>query len=221
VKFRNILSNLFDGPIQRVELAQRQALGDKLLDSATYGTTSECMRLVAQGADLNRVDSNGSTALHLVLSAGCLVGNQRLRKLDMQLVSALLDPARPETAFVVHKKDKMGNTPLHIAVDAQSTDACQLLLELGSCVNAKDVMGATPLHHAARFNSTDMCTLLMMHGADVKATNVEDRTAADVAKFFGNGICFEQIDSFLNSVRAREAIEEMFSSINGLESPRP
>ena len=74
-------------------------------------------------------------------------------------------------------------TPLHYAVDSNSVDIAEILIEKGVDINAKTDRQEflwmknggerTPLHYAARKNnSTKMIELLISKGADIEARDI-------------------------------------------------
>lgn len=100
------------------------------------------------------------------------------RKGDKAKVASLLDQ-NPDLVF---SRDKLGFTPLHIAVQAGKADVAALLLDSGADVNARvaEVHGARGLLHSygetpltlaiIPFHHTRMIDLLISRGADPNAT---------------------------------------------------
>jgi ankyrin repeat protein len=65
----------------------------------------------------------------------------------------------------VHRKDTLGNTPLHWAASGGHYQATDLLIKRGADVNAVNNAGDTPLHRAAWKGGPKVCELLINAGA--------------------------------------------------------
>ena len=77
-----------------------------------------------------------------------------------------------ENPDLVSRKDKLGNTPLHIAALHNQVAIAALLLANDADVNAQTVHGETPLTLALlSFHHKEMLELLLTHGADPNAFN--------------------------------------------------
>ena len=72
-------------------------------------------------------------------------------------------------------------TPLHCAVENNSTEAAKLLLERGAEIEARNTKNQTPLHFASLNNSTEAAKLLLERGAEIEARDVESRTPLHLA----------------------------------------
>jgi len=70
-----------------------------------------------------------------------------------------------------NKKDKLGNTPLHLAVMGKYVDAIKLLVQLGAAVNAQNNAGFAPLHLAAEKGYLEIAQFLLQKGAQVDLTS--------------------------------------------------
>ncbi|KAI8909156.1 ankyrin repeat-containing domain protein [Gorgonomyces haynaldii] len=83
----------------------------------------------------------------------------------------------------LHIKDTKKTCPLLSAVQFNSFEACQTLIELDqqivqwSCRSGRD----NPLHVAARYNSLIICKLLIENGADVNSRSKDGETALMMA----------------------------------------
>ncbi len=67
------------------------------------------------------------------------------------------------------KVNKMGNTPLHMAILNDNMAAAYYLILHGADVNQPDKNGKTPLMYAASSGRKDICVMLLNNGADVFA----------------------------------------------------
>jgi len=150
--------------------------------------------LINGGADVNRLDEQGSTPLHSVAEAS--VKSRDNDKVTMS-VKVLL-----EAGADVNKADKKGRTPLHYiatAADEASIKAgengddwdckgglevLKLLFEAGADVNKVDKHGKIPLHIALRHVRTGVHASLVKAfleaGADTNKANKKGKTPLDI-----------------------------------------
>mmetsp|Transcript_88833 Transcript_88833/g.176622 ORF Transcript_88833/g.176622 Transcript_88833/m.176622 type:complete len:221 (-) Transcript_88833:62-724(-) len=73
-----------------------------------------------------------------------------------------------------------GFTPLMYAAEGGYSEACDLLLLSGACVNAEDEDGMRPLHFAALAGCPHTCKVLLQGGADRHARDDDSRIAMEV-----------------------------------------
>jgi len=84
------------------------------------------------------------------------------------------------------RPDRMGLTPLFLAITNQSPEAVAWLLEQGADVDARkpgDLL--TPLHWAAEQRRSEAVSLLLEHGASTSARNLAGSTPLHVAAKLG------------------------------------
>lgn len=146
-------------------------------------------------AGLTALDLTGSGAVVSVLlfyGADDPAGLQKLEKQDgvhwavwrgwvgsvERLVDA--DPAN------VQRRDRDGNTPLHVAALAGACGIAEILLQKGADVDALGASGETALHCAARIGHLRLVELLLAAGADMEIVCHSGRTAVQVATQAGN-----------------------------------
>lgn len=123
--------------------------------------------LLEQGADFDRVGSNGWTALTIAAAKGQVAN---LQWLIGQGANAQV-------------RDVYRFTPLLRAVDNGYIDAAEVLLSLVETdVNARDEYDNTALHHAVAAGDITMVSLLLEHAADPSLRNREGVTPADIAR---------------------------------------
>ena len=110
------------------------------LFEAVYRDDLEGMKdLLAEGADVNAMDKDGNTPLHIVTHSG----HKEMIKL---LISNGAD---------VNAKGRFG-TPIHNAVSSGYKEIVQLLVDEGADVNAKEWRGKTPLDMATPLGRQDL-----------------------------------------------------------------
>jgi ankyrin repeat protein len=134
--------------------ALRAAGPDSIADAAMRGDRADVLTMIKQGADVNRPQGDGVTALHWAARRG-----------DAELVSALVAAGantRSETRFGAY-------TPLHLAAERGSVVTVKALLAAGAAVDAKTATGATPLMFAAAAGDTGAIAALLDARADVNA----------------------------------------------------
>ncbi|XP_055625339.1 85/88 kDa calcium-independent phospholipase A2 isoform X2 [Toxorhynchites rutilus septentrionalis] len=110
--------------------------------------------LIERGCDVNLVNFNGQTPLHV------MVTRDRL-----ECVVALL--AHEAEINVV---DNNGNTPLHIAVEKKLIPIVQCLIVFGADINKPNKEGKTPRHMVGRDDcgSKEAMTLYILHSVGAK-----------------------------------------------------
>ena len=116
---------------------------------------TEIARLVAAGADVNRSNGDGMTALMVA----CAERDDSLRRVLL------------EHGARVNAANDRGGTPLMYSATVGDLEAVQLLLSRGAEINAHATNGWTALTLAAARGFDDVATVLLAHGAD---PNVRD-----------------------------------------------
>lgn len=142
-----------------------------LQSAAQAGDLPQVQDLLANGADVNGVDGEGNTALHLAANNG-----------HLEVVRALLDGGADANA-----QDAQGWTPIFKAaynheMDCGFAPVVQALVDAGADVNYRIFYGLTPLMLAAGGGEAAVCEVLLGAGAEVKAANEGGRTALAMAK---------------------------------------
>ncbi|SJK97930.1 uncharacterized protein ARMOST_01186 [Armillaria ostoyae] len=115
-----------------------------------------------QDVDINMVDTEGRSALHLAATGG-----------HEDIARVLLDRNADVTMLDIH-----GGTPLHAAAGAgHKFIAEQLLKHDPKTVNAVDRNNRTPLYLSANGGHHEVAMLLLEHSADVNIADVDGCTA--------------------------------------------
>lgn len=154
---------------------------------------NEYRQLLDQGADIDQLDENGSTALyhavyhdnltavHFMLQHGAdpnlcadecsppiVWASRGFKPVNVPIVKALIE-AGAEVNVVDPSE---GNTPLHLAASTDHLEIAQMLIQAGADVNAVDTQEAgTPLECAVRFGCPRVADLLLSSGADPEHLN--------------------------------------------------
>ena len=124
-----------------------------LADVIQNGNRAIALELIAEDADVNAAQGDGTTPLHWAVY-----------RLDAELVRLLLE--RGANADV---ENRYGSSPLAEAVKAGNPELVETLLDAGADVEAPNLDGQTTLMLVARTGSVEVATLLLEHGADVNA----------------------------------------------------
>jgi hypothetical protein len=129
--------------------------------SARVGRENVASLLVAKGADVRAVNSEGMTPLHYAT----------MRRNTSMMMFLL------EKGADVNAKDGKGESPLHKAVLDGFREEARLLIAHGADVRAKNKEGRTVLHEAGYNGDNELFALLVAKGADGDVADGEGRTA--------------------------------------------
>jgi uncharacterized protein len=122
-----------------------------LADRIQAGDRRAALALIADGAEVNEAQRDGTTPLHWAAY-----------HVDRELVDALLESGA--RADVVNR---YGASPLAEAVKVASAELVEGLLDAGADANVANEDGQTALMLAARTGEVAVAELLVRHGADV------------------------------------------------------
>lgn len=148
----------------RAELAPEETA--KLAEWCKTGDALGVQRMVEQGACVEALSADGTSALMIAAAKGYL-----------EVVKVLLmHNAR------VNAANAAGNTALHFAVQQDDPELVILLLQNEASVNARNKTGVTPLMLAAECGNDRIVQHLLVAGADV--TLVDD-AGANAAAYAG------------------------------------
>ena len=126
----------------------------KLADATEYQDASAARAFLAQKADVNLAQADGTTALMWAV-----------RQDDLDLVDRLLKAdAHAATA------NRYGVTAMSLACENSNPQMLERLVQAGADVNAAGVEGETPLMTVARGGNVEAARVLLKHGANVNAT---------------------------------------------------
>ena len=124
------------------------------------GPRGVCRLLLERGADVNKSDKQGDTALH-----------EAARADEMDAVELLGEWEGVD----VDAKNKHGCTALHVASHAGLGAMVKLLVRLGSCVHGQMKGGYTSLTRAAANGSNSSLSALLESGANIRHSASESK----------------------------------------------
>lgn len=160
---------LFRNPeIARYQDEFQSTLLIKIINSAGVAVIEQ---LVSFGADINHVDGEGVSAIHLLIS--------KKKDEDLSKIKFLLGHGA-DIELIGYN----GWRPLHLAAYRNACNAANLFLEHGAGINARTESTGrkTPLMVAASANNLKMVKLLLEKGADINLKDKFGRTAEEYGR---------------------------------------
>lgn len=122
-----------------------------LADRIQSGDRRAALAMIAEGADVDQAQADGTTPLHWAAY-----------RVDRELVEQLLEHGARADAV-----NHYGSSPLAEAVMVASAELVEMLLDAGADATAANEDGQTALMLAARTGDVAVADLLVRHGADV------------------------------------------------------
>ncbi|XP_029009233.1 ankyrin repeat domain-containing protein 26 isoform X2 [Betta splendens] len=173
----------------------------KVHKAASGGDLSKLKQL-AKKNDINQLDKENRTALHIACASGhvevvqfLVESKAKLNLCDNQNRSALMKAVQGQHERCVsillenhadpNLVDINGNTALHLTANIPSISTAVLLLEHEADINAQNKEGFTPLTVSVREDHIEMAEFLLKEGADVNVLDQDQRSPLMIAA--GNG----------------------------------
>jgi ankyrin repeat protein len=129
-----------------------------LIEAARAGDLQAVYNALKEGASIHQTSPEGRTALQEVI----------LHKHGARAVKYMLD-IRSD----IEAKDRLGRTPLHLAIISGDYAVVALLLEAGANIKAADNNGNTVLHFAAAEKNHKILDLLLSKTKQLALNNGE------------------------------------------------
>jgi uncharacterized protein len=139
--------------------AQTHSGWTALMQAIDYGNLALASLLIDKGADVNKKDSQGRTALMVTRD-------------NPAAVTLLLDAGAD-----INAQTSTGETTLLSAIQRSSIDVTNKLIERGADVNLASAEKLTPLMAAVRNRDGELIEVLIQKGADPTAKDQNGRTA--------------------------------------------
>ncbi|XP_040894532.1 ankyrin repeat domain-containing protein 26 isoform X2 [Toxotes jaculatrix] len=173
----------------------------KVHKAASVGDLAKLKQL-AKKNDINQLDKENRTALHIACASGhvevvqfLVQSKAKLNLCDNQNRSALMKAVQGQHEQCVsilldshadpNLVDINGNTALHLAANIPSISTAILLLEHEANINAQNKEGFTPLTVAVREDHIEMAEFLLKETADMNCMDQDQRSPLMIAA--GNG----------------------------------
>jgi ankyrin repeat protein len=147
-----------------------EALNYNLMIAASKGYSTEIIRLIGKGADVNAETDEGATPLILAVS------NNRI----LSVITLLA--YKPQ----LNNETKNHETPLLIAVKSGYFEVSEMLIREGADMDKPDWNGATPIHHASLNGNLKTVDMLIYYGASLDVKSEEGTTPLLAAIWAGN-----------------------------------
>ncbi|KAK3876337.1 hypothetical protein Pcinc_018876 [Petrolisthes cinctipes] len=156
-----------------VEAVKDMVIPTVFFTAAVNGDITRLQQVYKSGIEINLQDASGWTALHMVVKDGLI-----------EMVTWLL-----EHGASVHIRDKMGHSPLTIAVHHNHHKIIKLLVQTGAhLMESPHKIGETLVAAAASDNSYCL-TSYMLAGADLSYTDPCGRSPLHAACTVGSESC--------------------------------
>ncbi|KAM9569074.1 ankyrin repeat domain-containing protein 26 isoform 4-T4 [Salvelinus alpinus] len=165
---------------------------------AAYGGDLAKLKQLAKKNDINQLDKENRTALHIACANGhtdvvqfLVESKAKLNLCDNQNRSPLMKAVQCQQERCVvtllehdaepNLVDINGNTALHLASCIPACSTAMLLLEHEANVNAQNKEGYSPLTMAVKENHAEMAEFLLKEGADVNTKDQGHRSPLMIA----------------------------------------
>jgi ankyrin repeat protein len=156
---------------QKLTPSEAEAVGRALAETVRLGDAVKARALIEQGADINAISADGTSALHWAVHLG-----------DEETARLLI--ARGAR---VDQVNRYGLAPLHVAAAEGRPKLVRLLLEAGASTSLRGRNGEIALLMAARKGCADCVQSLLAKGSDAHARDEAfDLTALALAAWSGS-----------------------------------
>lgn len=219
-------------------------LDNMLYDAAVKGDFESVRRYIDMGANINSVDSSGSTIIYRMSLLKNLSMDQMncLNYLLLKGADANKENYNGYTPLTAHFSSNLfnkefldrllqnnaeinspdfdGDTPLHFAVMNNNLEAVEYLLENGANTNVKNKDGITPLHIAVKEKNYDITGRLLSAGADRNTKDIDGISALDIVKAGNDVDLFKLFSITQEDIKKDKLLAELQQAvINNISKP--
>lgn len=168
-------------------------IDSSLIEAISRGaSTSVCLDLIGNGADINGWDWKGLTMLQLAV-----------KRQHLEICEALI-----QSGAQVNQKSFHKDTTLAFAINGDPA-ICQMLVNAQVDVNALDAYGQSALHDAVLMANAPGCLFLLEHGIDAELADAEQITALQLAQNLKHESCITILRSWRAAQAARSVMQEI------------
>jgi ankyrin repeat protein len=140
---------------------------DQLQFEAAWTGDLKQLRLALTVDNVNDVDDDGCTALHLAARSGY-----------DECVEFCI-----EMGANVNARANGGHTPLHFASSNRHANVARVLLDAGAMVDTTNDFGSTPLYWAIRFKRANAAPLLIDRGGRVSNVKLDEEDVPSIPEW--------------------------------------
>lgn len=219
-------------------------LDNMLYEAAVKGDFENVRRYIDMGANINSVDSSGSTIIYRMSLLKDLSMDQMncLNYLLLKGADANKENYNGYTPLTAHLSSNLfnkefldrlvqnnaevnspdfdGDTPLHFAVMNNNLEAVEYLLENGANTNVKNKDGITPLHIAVKEKNYDITGKLLAAGADRNTKDIDGVSALDIVKASNDVDLFKLFSITQEDIRKDKLLADLQQAvINNISKP--
>lgn len=168
--------------IKRPKLNHSKSDGKTILFDLVHYNNIELIKVfLNNGADINKIDNAGNTALSCMIDEGLNAKTKKERKEFLERIVFML-----KFRVDVNSVDKDGRTVFHKAVIADDYELVEKLLSKKTDLNIKDKQGRTVLHHTQWKGNYKIARLLISAGADMNEPDFAGFTILNYAAILGH-----------------------------------
>merc|ERR1719228_2874047 len=156
--------------------------------AASAGHVNIIEKLIEENADIESVDADGNSALHLACSKGM-----------SKSANILLKSASPD---LVSKQNYLGKSALHLAAGQGLVETTELLLGAGASVTCVDTVGNPPALDCAGNEDTATCLAMIL---SVYLATPTTETRKSLIKQFRKSEIFGRLSAGLKDLDLEES----------------